>query len=409
MVKRNFSLVLLGFALCAQLALAQVNTATISGTVRDSSGAVLPGVSVAIRNQDTGISRTVVTNETGRYSAAALGLGNYQVAVELPGFQRQVRSGITLTVGREAVVDFSLAVGAVTQTVEVKGEAPLVELTNANLGGLVDDRTIRDMPLNSRSWDTLAYTIPGVVKYGTAGGSFNSGSGANKFSVAGGRSYSNSFLLDGTDINDSSNSTPGGSAGTNLGVDAIKEFKIVAATFSAEYGRASGAVVSAVTRSGTNEFHGTLFEFLRNSALDARTIFDLEDHNGDGKAELPPFRRNQFGGVLGGPIHKDKTFFFGGYEGLRQARSETTIAVVPTIAAKRGILPCVAPTNRIAGSEGARLCPSSPINSLGSYGTYTVTPSPKIVPFFQYYPDPNGQIFKNRLTGDDLYIAEFVG
>src|SRR2546422_3319088 len=235
------------------------------------------------------------------------------------------------------------------------------------------------------------------------------GPGNNKFSVAGSRSYSNSFLLDGTDINDSSNSTPGGSAGTNLGVDAIKEFKIVAATFSAEYGRASGAVVSAVTRSGTNELHGTLFEFLRNSAFDARTIFDLEDRDGDGKADLPAFRRNQFGGVLGGPIKKDKTFFFGGYEGFRQARSETTIAVVPTVPAQRGSLPCVPPANRIPGSEAARLCPGSPINSRGSYGTYTVTPSGRMVPFFQYYPDPNGQVFKNRVTGDDLYIGEFVG
>ncbi|PYJ05543.1 MAG: hypothetical protein DME25_08235, partial [Verrucomicrobia bacterium] len=298
---------------------------------------------------------------------------------------------------------------AVSQTVEVKGEAPLVELTNANLGGLVDDRTIREMPLNSRSWDTLAYTIPGVVKYGTANADFNSGSGANKFSVAGARSYSNSFLLDGTDVNDSSNSTPGGSAGTNLGVDAIREFKIVATTFSAEYGRASGAVVSAVTRSGTNDLHGTLFEFLRNSAFDARTIFDLKDRDGDGKADLPPFRRNQFGGVLGGPIKKDKTFFFGAYEGFRQARSETTIAVVPTAVAKRGILLCAPPANRVAGSEGARLCPSSPINGSGSYGTYTVTPNPKMIPYLQYYPDPNGQIFKNRTTGDDLYIGEFVG
>jgi hypothetical protein len=409
MVIRNTALVLLGFIFSAQLTLAQVNTATISGTVHDASGAVLPGVSVAIQNQDTGISRTVTTNEAGRYSAPALTLGNYQVTAELQGFQSQVRSGIALTVGREAVVDFTLAVGAVSQTLEVTGEAPLVELTNANLGGLVDDRTIRDMPLNSRSWDTLAYTIPGVVKYGTAGGGFNSGSGANKFSVAGARSYSNSFLLDGTDVNDSSNSTPGGSAGTNLGVDAIREFKIVAATFSAEYGRATGAVVSAVTRSGTNELHGTLFEFLRNSALDARTIFDLEDRDGDGRGDVPPFRRNQFGGVLGGPIKRDKTFFFGGYEGLRQARNDTTIAVVPTVAAKRGTLPCAPPANRLTGSEAARLCPGSPINSAGSYGTYTVTPSSKIVPFFQYYPDPNGQIFKNRVTGDDLYIGEYVG
>src|SRR5262245_54033078 len=171
---RISSLVLLGFAICTQLTFAQVNTATISGTVHDASGAVLPGANVTIQNQDTGISRTVISNETGRYSAPALGLGNYQVTVQLPGFQGQVRSGIALTVGREAVVDFTLAVGAVAQTLEVTGEAPLVELTNANLGGLVDDRTIREMPLNSRSWDTLAYTIPGVVKYGSAGGGFNS-------------------------------------------------------------------------------------------------------------------------------------------------------------------------------------------------------------------------------------------
>src|SRR2546426_5764524 len=268
---------MIGNLFLALLAFAQVNTATISGTVHDASGAILPGVSVAVQNQDTGISRSLTTNETGRYSAPALGLGNYQVTAQLQGFQSQVRSGIALTVGREAVVDFTLAVGAVNQTVEVTGEAPLVELTNANMGGLVDDRAIREMPLNSRSWDTLAYTIPGVVKYGTAGGGFNSGSGANKFSVAGSRSYSNSFLLDRTDGNDSSNSTPGGSAGTNPGGDAIKEFNSVSTHVSAAYGRASGAVVSAVTRSGTNELHGALFEVLRNSAFDARTCFDLED------------------------------------------------------------------------------------------------------------------------------------
>src|SRR5262245_11863544 len=409
MAIRYLLFVVLGFALCTQLAFAQVNTATISGTVHDTSGAVLPGASVTIVNQETGISRMVVTNETGRYSAPALGLGNnYQVTAELAGFQSQVRSGIALTVGREAVVDFTLSVGAVSEKVEVTEDAPLVELTNANLGGLVDDRTIREMPLNSRSWDALAYTVPGVVKYTTAGGGFNSGSGANKFSVSGSRSYSNSFRVEGTDVNDSSNSTPGGAAGTNLGVDAIREFKIVATTFSAEYGRATGAVVSAVTRSGTNELHGTLFEFLRNNAFDARTIFDLEDHDGDGKADLGPFRRNQFGGVLGGPIRKDKTFFFGAYEGFRQVRNETTIAVVPTAAAKQGILPCAPPSGRVAGSEAARLCPVTP-NSNGSYGTYRVTPSSRMAPFLQYYPDPNGQIFKNRLTGEDLYIGEFVG
>src|SRR3990172_8069841 len=188
MAIRKLAVVLLGFAFCGQLVLAQVNTATISGTVRDASGAVLPGANVAVLNQDTGLTRTVTSNSSGRYSAPGLGLGNYQVTAQLAGFQTLVRSGIVLTVGAEAVIDFTLPVGAVTQTVEVTGEAPLIELSNANLGGLIDDRTIRDLPLNARSWDNLALLQPGIVKYGTAtGGGFNSGSGQSKFSAAGAR------------------------------------------------------------------------------------------------------------------------------------------------------------------------------------------------------------------------------
>lgn len=376
MCVRNLSRALLVLAFCGRMVFAQVNTGTISGVVRDSTGAVLPGVSVVIENQDTGISRTLPTNEAGRYLAPALSLGKYQVSASLSGFQTQVRSGIELTVGREAVVDLVLAVGAVTQRMEVTGEAPLVELTNSSLGGLVDDRTMRELPLNGRSYDQLALLQPGVIKYTTAGGSFNGGSGNNKFSVAGSRAYSNSFLLDGTDINDSSNQTPGGSAGTNLGVDTIKEFKIVANTFSAEYGRASGAVVSAVTRSGTNELHGSAFEFLRNSALDSRNFFD--------GATIPPFRRNQFGGTMGGPIKRDKTFYFGGYEGLRQALGTTSFATVPTVAAKQGLVPD------------------------GKGGINVIQVSPLIKPFLQLYPDPNGRIFKDPATGQDSKFGEFT-
>ncbi|MGH8648841.1 MAG: hypothetical protein ACREUP_05990, partial [Burkholderiales bacterium] len=260
---------------------------------------------------------------------------------------------------------------------EVTGEAPLVQTTNANLGGLIDDQTIRDMPLNSRSWDTLAYLQPGIVKYGSAGGGFNSGSGESKFSAAGARSYSNSFLLDGTDANDSSNSTPGGSAGTNLGVDAIKEFKIVATQFSAEYGRASGAVVSAVTRTGTNQFHGSLFEFFRNSVFDARNFFDSTDFDGDGLADLGPFRRNQFGGTLGGPIIRDKTFFFGNYEALRQARSNSIVATVPTVAAKQGHL--------VSGD---------------------ISVNTAIQPYLALYPDPQ-RILTDKVTGQATDIGEY--
>ncbi len=366
MATRRIAMLALAFAFCSSLVWAQVNTATISGTVRDESGAVLPGANVVLTNQDTGITRTVTANAAGRYSAPALSLGNYEVRAQLDGFQTAVRSGIVLTVGRAAVVDFTLQVGAVTQTVEVTGEAPLIELTNANITGLVDDRTIRELPLNGRSYDQLALLQPGIVKYTTSGQSFNGSPGGNKFSASGSLATSNSFLLDGTDINDASNNTPGGAAGTNMGVDTIKEFKIVASTFSAEYGRASGAVISAVTRTGTNQVHGTAFEFLRNSAFDARKFRDDLDFDGDGTGDVPPFRRNQFGGTIGGPIIRDRTFFFAGYEGLREALSQSTEVRVPTPAVKQGILPL---------ADGS--------------GTYMVTPDHRVVPFFALYPDPH--------------------
>jgi carboxypeptidase family protein len=367
--------------LFAGTALAQVNTGTISGTVKDGTGAVLPGAQVVILNDETGVSRTLQTDSGGRYVAPSLSLGNYRVTATQEGFQTEVRIGIALTVGREAVVDLVLSVGAVNQTVEVMGEAPLVESTTASLGSLVDDRTIRALPLNGRSYDQLALLQPGVVLFDTgpiAGTAFGSGTGKH-FSVGGSRSYSNSFLLDGTNINDQSNGTPGGAAGTNLGVDTIREFKIFTNSFKAEYGHSDGSVVSAVTRSGTNNPHGTAFEYIRNSALDARNFFDTG-------SSPPPFRRNQFGGVLGGPIKKDKTFLFGGYEGLRQGLANTLIATVPTVASKQGNLP-----------------------------TGTVVVNPASVPFLNLYPNPNGRDFGDgsaqyimaptAVTGEDNFMV----
>ena len=350
------------------IASAQVTTGTISGTVRDSSGAALPGVQIVILNEQTGISRTVQTDPAGRYSAPLLSLGNYRVTGTLEGFQTEVRSGIELTVGREAIVDLSLTVGAMTQSVEVTGEAPLVETTTATLGSLVDDRTIRELPLNGRSYDQLAELQPSVtpsnpgVNPSSNGDAFRLGSG-KQFSVGGQRTSENAFLLDGTNIDDQGNGTPGGAAGLNLGVDTILEFKIYTSSYKAEFGRVSGAVVSAITRSGTNTFHGTGFEYIRNSVFDARNFFDTEP-------TVPPFRRNQFGGVLGGPIKKDKMFFFAGYEGLRQAQATTQIATVPTALAREGILP----------------------TAVGATTTMTVPVNPIIVPFItEIYPLPNGR------------------
>lgn len=338
---------------------AQVATGAISGTVKDSSGAVLPRVKVSILNEDTGIAREIVTDPTGRYSVLSLNLGHYQLTAMAEGFQTEIRRGILLTVGREAIVDMTLSIGGTQQRLVVTGEVSLVESTSATLGSLVDDRAIRALPLNGRSYDQLALLQPGVIlnSPGKTGGSpFTFGTG-KRFSVGGQRIESNSFLLDGTNVNDQGNGTPGGAAGTNLGVDTILEFKIFTNSYKAEYGRVNGSVISAVTRSGTNNFHGTAFEYFRNSVLDAPNFFDVDSNT-------PPFKRNQFGGVFGGPIKKDKTFFFGGYEGLRQGLGTTQIATVPTALARQGNLP-----------------------------NGTVSVNPDIVPYLNLYPLPNGTDF----------------
>src|SRR5437016_307978 len=334
---------------------AQVTTATIVGVVQDASGAVIPGVSVTTRNVDTGITRTVTTDEGGRYTLPDLTVGNYEVEAQLPGFQTEVRSGITLSVGRSAVVNFALKVGQLSDKVTITEEAPLVESTTAAMSSLVDERTIRDLPLNGRSWDNLALLQPGVVSVGAGQGgvAFDFGTGT-RFNVNGSRAYANSFLLDGTVINDHANGTPGGAAGNNLGVDGVQEFKINTLVAPAEYGRSSGGVVSAVTKSGTNSFHGSAFEFIRNDAFDSIGYFNQASHGGnDTKA---PLKRNQFGGSLGGPIKKDKTFFFGTYEGLRQSVGRTLSVVVPNAATKNGDLPASIFDDKTVAKSELSLC-----------------------------------------------------
>ena len=328
----------LGMLLFSLSLFSQVSTGTISGVVQDTSGAVIAGAMVTIRNVDTGAVRTLTSDEGGRYIAPVLPVGNYEVRGQQTGFQTEVRSGITLTVGREEVINLTLRVGQLADTVTVTAEAPMVETTSAAMSSLVDQRSIRDLPLNGRSYDTLALLQPGVVSVGAGQGSaaFDFGTGT-RFNVNGSRAYANTFLLDGTVINDHANGTPGGAAGNNLGVDGVQEFKINTLVAPAEYGRSTGGVISAVTRSGTNSFHGSLFEFNRNNAFDSLGYFDEVSHGGNGNTA--PYRRNQFGGSLGGPIKKDKTFFFGTYEGLRQSVGTVIGPEVPTAATKNGDLP----------------------------------------------------------------------
>jgi hypothetical protein len=366
------------------LAWGQTTAGTILGVVSDESGARLPGVTVTITHLDTGIVRSVTTDEAGRYRAPALGLGNYEVKAELTGFRTALRSGIQLTVAAEVVVNLSLSVGVVSEQVNVTGEAPLVEITSATLSGLVDDKKIRDLPLNGRSFETLAFTQPGVAPYFRGRHDTDQGEGT-KMSVTGSRVDSNSFLLDGTNINDQSNNTPGSASGNLLGVEMLREFRVLTSNYSAEYGRYSGGIITAVSKSGGNEFHGNAYEFLRNDHLDARNFFDRKSKPDDPR--LPSFKRNQYGATIGGPIVRDRTFFFGGYEGLRQRKGLSNVAVIPNAGAHRGILPCPRVTPA-AGFTGSQV----PCNNAGT-STYSVNVNPSVSPFLDLYPLPNGADF----------------
>jgi Carboxypeptidase regulatory-like domain/TonB dependent receptor len=381
------------------LASAQVTTGTISGVVQDASGAALVGASVTIKNLDTGAVRTVATDNGGRYNAPDLPLGNYEVEAQQPGFQTEARIGINLTVGREAVVDLSLKVGQISERVLVTGEAPVVETTTSALSSLVDERTIRDLPLNGRSYDQLALFQPGVVTMGAgqASAAFDFGTGT-RFSVAGSRPYANTFLLDGTVINDHANGTPGGAAGTNLGVDGVQEFKINTSVSPAEYGRSSGGVVSAITRSGTNGVHGSAFEFIRNNDLDGLGYFDEKSHGGTGS--IAPFRRNQFGGAIGGPIKKDRTFFFGTYEGLRQGNGTNISPEVPTAATQAGDVPLsIVPTSGQLGNE-QRFC------AVIAGNTCHINVNPAVQPYLALFQAPTPGTANSDLgDGTGIFFA----
>ncbi|HYR85005.1 MAG TPA: TonB-dependent receptor [Terriglobia bacterium] len=309
---------------------AQVAGATLTGTVTDPAGAVIPRVQVSIMDVATGVTRNVVTDNAGLYNAPNLLPGNYEVTITVSGFSTQVRSGITLTVGARQVLDVTMRVGEIEQKIQVVEEAPQVQLTSSTIGSQVNATTVRELPLNGRSWTDLTNLQPGVVTAEThASGDPNRGFGA-QVSISGARPQQNNYRLDGISINDYANGGPGSVLGGNLGVDAIQEFSVLTSNYSAEYGKTSGGVVNAITRSGTNRFHGSAYEFLRNSALDARNFFD--------GARVPPFKRNQFGAAAGGPIRKDRTFIFGDYEGIRQSLGITRVNTVLSPAARAGNL-----------------------------------------------------------------------
>ncbi|HEX4662769.1 MAG TPA: carboxypeptidase regulatory-like domain-containing protein [Terriglobales bacterium] len=344
---------------------AQIVGATISGTVADPSGSVIPDAQIAITNTDTGGLTTIKSNAQGFYTAPNLQPGNYDIRTTANGFAT-TETRMKLEVGGQQLVNIALQPGSVTQSVEVKDTPPSIELATSQISDVVDAQTMRELPLNGRDWTQLATLQPGVaavrtekaVAVGADRG--NRGYGV-QITIAGARPQQNNYRLDGISINDYSNGAPGSVVGLNLGVDAIQEFSVVTSNYSAEYGRTSGGVINAISRAGTNQFHGSVYEFFRNSALDARNFFD--------GATIPPFKRNQFGASAGGPIVKDRTFIFGDYEGLRQSLGFTQVDQVPSAA---GI----------------------------------ATASPAIQPYLVLYPQPNGPV--NGLTGQYKFAGQQV-
>ncbi len=311
---------------------AQADMGTITGAVTDTSGAVITNAVITLTELGTNTRMTVKTDIQGNYIATPLRVGNYSLTVETPGFKTETRTGIVLRVQDRLRVDFTLQIGSVNETVNVHESAPVVDTDSSALGDVISSRQITDLPLNGRDYTQLATLTTGVVKITENGGGINgattptNGNAGGAFAVNGTRGNLNNFLLDGIDNN--SNDNAGNILKTN--VDAIQEFKVQTSNYSAEFGRSGGAVINATIKSGTNAFHGTAFEFLRNSAVDARGYFEPADQ------PKAPFRQNQFGGTLGGPIRRNKTFFFVDYQGTRIGTSQTDISTVPTPAEING-------------------------------------------------------------------------
>lgn len=322
--------------LFAATASGQIVGGTIGGAVHDATGGTLSGAKVEVRQLETGATRTLSTSAEGLFNAPSLPVGHYSVTVTLEGFSPETQSGIELTLGQSLHLDFALGVAKVNQEVEVDATGETVNTTTQSTSGLIEERQVKELPLNGRSYDELLTLNPATVNYTgeRSGGIGTSNSSVgNMFAVSGRRPQDNLFLLNGIEYTGASliNVTPGGTSGQLLGVDAVREFNVVSDTYGAGYGKRDGAQVSIVTTSGTNQLHGTGFEFLRNSALDARNYFD--------QGTIPEFQRNQFGGSLGGPVRKEELFLFGNYEGFHQAWGLSAVTLVPDKEARLGYLP----------------------------------------------------------------------
>ncbi|MBI3940034.1 MAG: TonB-dependent receptor [Acidobacteria bacterium] len=331
----------LGFCLIGSSFSYGQTTGTIAGTVRDESGAVLPGVGVIVQNTENGRIQEGVSDDQGRYRVAGLPAGSYQVTASLPGFRKATRPGIKLEVAQELALDLKLQVGEISEEVTVTGEAPIVDTTVSSVSGVINNTQMTELPLNGRDFTKLSLLETGTVSARNTDQTFSKGFGT-RVAVSGSRPDQTGYLLDGTDINSWSNfQVPGSVTGVILGVEAVREFRVEVSNFSAEFGRSAGGVFNMISKSGTNEIHGSAFEFHRNDNLDARNFFAIP--------RKPEFRRHQFGVSLGGPIVRNQTFFFADYEGLREAKGLSQVGFVPDENARRGFLPAPGGTLREVG------------------------------------------------------------
>ena len=363
---------------------AQVAGGTLSGTITDPSGAGIPQAQITIKNLATGVERSLTTNTDGFYTVPNLLPGEYQVTISAKGFNTEVKPGITINVGALQVFDLALQIGTVTHRVEVTAEAPAIQLASSDISATVNATTVRELPLNGRSWTDLAALQPGVdtiqtqPTFAVGADRGNRGFG-QQLTISGARPQQNNYRLDGVSLNDYANGAPGSVLGGNLGVDAIQEFSVLTSNYSAEYGKTSGGVVNATTRSGANSFHGSGYEFLRNSKLDAANFFEA--------GQRTPFKRNQFGGAIGGPIVKNRTFFFADYEGIRQSKGIADVSFVPSPAARIG---------NIHDSNG------NPI---------TVTVDPAVQKYLALYPTPQdcgADVCKFTFSATQIINENFV-
>ncbi len=358
-------------AISSAVAWPQTQLATVSGAITDPSGAVVPGVAVSILNQGTGVKRSTVTDTAGQYRFVGLPIGRYALRIEKPGFQSQEREGLALVSAAEVTVNAQLAIGDLSQQANVRGDVAAIDSSSSTINGLVPERGLAELPLDNRDLFSAVTLEPGVAPNPSSAPSLLSDGKSGQVAINGIRPNMTNVLIDGMDANDPVwGYSPAGAAGYFLGLNELSEVRVLTQTFSAEYGGHGGAVIDMVTKSGTNQFHGSLWEYHRDASLDARNYFDL------GASPIPPFVRNQFGAGVGGPLGRDRTFFFVNYEGFREVQASTAIATVPDALAHRGLLPSAANP-----SACSNMTPS---------GCVAVPMSPLTQPFLGLLPPSNG-------------------